>query len=87
MCDGIKKKQESSIDGNDSVEQTGLAAKKPKLDDGTRTSLFGHDCIIVCLWSFSAAANTQADLERAEREIEQLKVDHEVALEKTERQV
>lgn len=31
--------------------------------------------------------NVQADLERAEREIEQLRVDHEVTLEKRERQV
>ena len=31
--------------------------------------------------------SVKADLERAEREIEQLRVDHEVTLEKRERQV
>ena len=35
----------------------------------------------------AAASNAEADLDRAEREIEQLRVDHEVALEKSERQV
>ena len=35
----------------------------------------------------ATASNAEADLDRAEREIEQLRVDHEVALERSERQV
>ena len=87
MKDSIKKKQQDTATNTSTVsseERPSSAAKKPRLEEGIIYRL-DHRTILTCI--LATASNAEADLDRAEREIEQLRVDHEVALEKSERQV
>ena len=40
-----------------------------------------------CLPAFAAGTKLEADLERAQKEIEQLRTDHDVAIERKDREV
>lgn len=85
--ESIKKKQQDAANNASTTsneDRPSSAAKKPRLEEGKSTNLI----IKKMFWYVLAtASNAEADLDRAEREIEQLRVDHEVALEKSERQV